>query len=196
MTSDRPESTLLRDDWAAGLAHRLGGEAIVEFDTVRVAVPREKWLATIRRARDEEGLDFFSWLTGIDWAKDVEVGEGVENVDDLDERFEVMCRLSSVKNSDAAHFVARLPKDDPVIDSVVPLFAGAEWHEREAHDMFGIDFRGNPNLVNIYLPDAFVGHPLLKSFPLLTREVKPWPGDVDVEGMPGGQETDDAEEVE
>lgn len=193
MTSGQPDSTTTRDDWAAGLAERLGGEAVVEFDTVRVYVEREKWLATLRLARDEEGLVFFSWLTGIDWSKDVEVGEGVEEPDSLDERFEVMCRLSSVESNDAAHFVAGLPKDDPIIDSVVPLFGGAGWHEREAYDMFGIDFVGNPNLKNIYLPDAFIGHPLLKSFPMLTREVKPWPGAVDVEGMPGGDdEVDEA----
>ena len=192
MTSDQPESTITRDDWAAGLAERLGGEAVVEVDTVRISVDREKWLPTLRRARDEEGLVFFSWLAGIDWSKDVEVGEGVAEPDDLDERFEVMCRLSSVESNDAAHFVARLPKDDPVLDSLVPLFGGAEWHEREAHDMFGIEFRGNPNMKNLYLPDDFVGHPLLKSFPLLTREVKPWPGAVDVEGMPG-DESDESE---
>ncbi|MGB5431515.1 MAG: NADH-quinone oxidoreductase subunit C, partial [Acidimicrobiia bacterium] len=64
------------------------------------------------------------------------------------------------------------------------LFGGAEWHERETHDMFGIDFAGNPNLAPIYLPEGFIGHPLLKSYPLLAREVKPWPGDVDVEDMP------------
>jgi len=188
LTSDQPESTTTLDAWAAGLAERLGGEAVVEYDTVRISVDREQWLSTLRRARDDEGLVFFSWLTGIDWSKDVEVGEGVAEPDDLDERFEVMCRLSSVESNDAAHFVARLPKDDPVIDSAVPLFGGAEWHEREAHDMFGIEFRGIPNSKNLYLPDDFVGHPLLKSFPLLTREVKPWPGAVDVEGMPGVEE--------
>lgn len=193
MTSDQPESTTTLDDWAAGLADRLGGDAVVEFDTVRVHVDRDKWVPTLRRARDEEGLVFFSWLTGIDWSRDVEVGEGVEEPDALDERFEVMCRLSSVESKDAAHFVTKLPKDDAVVDSIVPLFAGAEWHEREAYDMFGIEFRGNPNLVNIYLPDDFVGHPLLKSFPMLTREVKPWPGDVDVEGMPEDAEEEGAE---
>ena len=194
MTSDQPESTTTRDDWAAGLADRLGGEAVVEYETVRIIVDRDKWLPTLRRARDEEGLVFFSWLTGIDWSKDVEVGEGVAEPDDLDERFEVMCRLSSVESNDAAQFVASLPKDDPVIDSAVPLFGGAEWHEREAHDMFGIEFRGIPNSKNLYLPDDFVGHPLLKSFRLLTREVKPWPGAVDVEGMPGDDDAEGAEE--
>ena len=45
-------------------------------------------------------------------------------------------------------------------------------------------FAGNPNLAPIYLPEGFIGHPLLKSYPLLAREVKPWPGTVDVEDMP------------
>jgi NADH-quinone oxidoreductase subunit C len=54
--------------------------------------------------------------------------------------------------------------------------------------MFGIEFDGHPNLAHLYLPDSFLGHPLRKSFPLLSREVKPWPGTVDVEAMPGGED--------
>ena len=50
--------------------------------------------------------------------------------------------------------------------------------------MFGINFDGHPDLTNLYLPDAFEGHPLRKSYSLLSREVKPWPGKVDVEDMP------------
>jgi NADH-quinone oxidoreductase subunit C len=65
------------------------------------------------------------------------------------------------------------------------VYAGANWHEREAYEMFGIDFTGHPQLTKLYLPDGFEGHPLRKSYPLLAREVKPWPGMVDVEGMPG-----------
>ncbi len=82
-------------------------------------------------------------------------------------------------------FTTDLPKEQPRIDSLVGVYAGANWHEREAHEMFGIDFVGHPNLIKLYLPDGFEGYPLQKSFPLLTREVKPWPGKVDVEGMPG-----------
>jgi NADH:ubiquinone oxidoreductase subunit C len=58
--------------------------------------------------------------------------------------------------------------------------------------MFGIDFRGHPDLENLYLPDAFIGNPLRKSYRLLSREVKPWPGKVDVEGMPGSDDDGDA----
>ena len=65
-------------EYGAGLAERLGGRSVVEFDTVRVYVDRDVWVETIRRARDEEGLTFFSWLAGIDWSKDVQVGDHEE----------------------------------------------------------------------------------------------------------------------
>jgi NADH-quinone oxidoreductase subunit C len=54
--------------------------------------------------------------------------------------------------------------------------------------MYGISFRGHPHLVHIYLPTDFEGFPLRKDFPLLARVVKPWPGIVDVEPMPGGDD--------
>ena len=64
------------------------------------------------------------------------------------------------------------------------MYAGANWHERETHEMFGIEFTGHPDLRNMYLPTEFEGYPLRKDFPLLARMVKPWPGIVDVEPMP------------
>lgn len=175
------------EQWTADLAERVGAQGfIVEFDTPRILVDRDKWVDTILAAYEE--LPFFSWLSAIDWSKDVEVGETVEDPDSLEERFEVLCMLSSVENADAATFVATLPKDDATIGSLDPHIGGASWHEREAHDMFGIDFAGHSYLAPIYLPDDFIGNPLLKSYPLISREVKPWPGDVDVEGLPA---TDD-----
>jgi NADH-quinone oxidoreductase subunit C len=51
--------------------------------------------------------------------------------------------------------------------------------------MFGIHFAGHPDLRNMYLPSGFEGHPMRKDFPLLARMVKPWPGIVDVEPLPG-----------
>jgi len=175
-------------EYASGLADRLGALGFVaEFETVRVCVERSEWVDTLRRARDDENLVFFSWLSAIDWSRESTVGEGVDEPDELDERFEVICRLSSVETADAAHFIAEVPKDDPVIDSVVPLFGGAAWHEREAAEMFGIEFRGHPNLTKLYLPDAFVGYPLRKSYALASREIKPWPGTVDVEALPSAE---------
>ena len=60
--------------------------------------------------------------------------------------------------------------------------------------MYGITFVGHPHLVHIYLPGAFEGFPLRKDFPLLAREVKPWPGIVDVEPMPDEGDEEAAEE--
>lgn len=175
------------EEYAAGLVESLGAlGSTVEFGTVRIHVDPAKWTETINAAREK--LELFSWLSAIDWSKEVEVGDPVEEVDELEERFEVLCRLSSVENGDGAIFVAVLSKDDPTIASLEPTIAGAGWHEREAHEMFGIDFKGNTNLIPLYLPDDFIGNPLLKSYPLIAREVKPWPGDVDVEPMPESPE--------
>ena len=80
---------------------------------------------------------------------------------------------------------ADVPDADPVVDSWIGAYAGANWHERETHEMFGIGFAGHPDLRNMYLPTDFEGHPLRKDFPLVARIVKPWPGIVDVEPLPG-----------
>jgi len=171
------------EKYAADVTERLGAEGfIVEHDTVRVVVAPDKWVDTINAAREE--LPLFSWLSAIDWSKETEVGDGVADPDSLEERFDVMCRLSSVTNGDAVNFVTTLSRDTPTIASLTEFIGGAEWHEREAHEMFGIMFEGNKNLMPLYLPDDFIGNPLLKSYPLIAREVKPWPGDVDVEGLP------------
>ncbi len=172
-------------EFAEQLAATVGAEGwSAEHGTIHIRVARDAWVETLQKASDEGGLPFFSWLSAVDWSREVTVGEPVEDVEGLDERYEVVARLSSVKDASAAQFIAAVSKDDAWIDSVVPLFAGAEWHEREAAEMFGIDFRGHPNLAKLYLPDSFEGHPLRKSYPLLSREVKPWPGKVDVEDMP------------
>ena len=71
---------------------------------------------------------------------------------------------------------ADLPDADGIpvtVQSIVDVFAGADWHEREAHEMFGIVFDGHPNLEHIYLPTEFEGHPMRKDFPLTgTVEVR------------------------
>ncbi len=173
------------EQFAERVADLVGSDDwVVEFDTPRIYVDRSGWTEAIRKARDDAGLPFFSWLSAIDWSREVAVGDPVEDVEGLEERYEIICRLSSVENWEGAHFITALPKDDAVVDSLVPLFGGAAWHEREAAEMFGIDFTGHPYQVHLYLPDRFEGNPLQKSYPLLAREVKPWPGTVDVEAMP------------
>ena len=186
-------STDVHAEFAERVAGIVGSDSYsVDHGTAQVRVDRTDWVEAVRKARDEADLPFFSWLSGIDWSKEVAVGEPVEDVDTLDERYEVLVRLSSVKDATGVMLVATVPKDDAWIDSLVPLFAGAAWHERETAEMFGIDFRGHPGLTKLYLPDSFEGHPLRKSYPLLSREVKPWPGMVDVEDMPSTENVEAA----
>ena len=112
-----------------------------------------------------------------------------------DTRFQVFARLY---NSSTEHCGVTLKADVPDDDLAdrarwIPVYAGANWHEREACEMFGIDVRrATRTSRNLYLPGDFEGHPLRKDFPLLARRVKPWPGIVDVEPMPG--DDDDADD--
>jgi NADH-quinone oxidoreductase subunit C len=153
-----------------------------EFRTPKVRVPRERWVEAHRALK--EHLPFFSWLSAIDWRNEVAVGDGLEG-EPVEEHFEVITRLGDVSDGEAVMVSTDLPPDDPRLASLTGVYGGANWHEREAADMFGIVFEGHPKPGPLYLPDGFVGHPLLKSYPLLSREVKPWPGAVEVTPLPG-----------
>jgi NADH-quinone oxidoreductase subunit C len=169
-------------DLADRVADAVGGSAEIQFDTVKVRIPVENWVSAHQIARDDLDLVFFSWLSAIDWANEVASGDTLN--EEVDEHIELMSALSDLTEGHIVVFSTRLDKDDPRAPSLIEVYAGANWHEREAHEMFGIHFEGHPNLTHLYLPDAFLGNPLRKSFPLLSREVKPWPGTVDVEAMP------------
>ena len=160
-------------------------EPSVDHGTARLRVTPERWVEAVTAARDQ-GLVFFSWLSAIDWSNDVAVGD--PPAEQVEERIEVLCALSDLDQGRLLIISTDLPSEHPEIDTLTGVYAGANWHEREAHEMFGIEFKGHPNLAKLYLPDQFEGNPLRKSFPLLTREVKPWPGKVDVEGMPAAAE--------
>ena len=175
-------------EWAAEVADAVGGTATATFGTAKVSVDRDSWVEAITTARDQFGLVFFSWLSAVDWSNDVAVGDPLN--DETTERYEVLCTIGDLSEGRRVTFSTDLSKDDASLPSLIEVFAGADWHEREAHDMFGISFRGHPNLVPIYLPDGFQGHPLRKDYPLLSREVKPWPGKVDVEAMPEDDDED------
>ena len=101
-----------------------------------------------------------------------------------DTRFQVFARLYSITRHMGVTFKADLDEDDPRVETWSQVYAGADWHERETWEMYGFRFDGHPNLTKLYLPGEFEGFPLRKDFPLLAREVKPWPGLVDVEPMP------------
>ena len=102
-----------------------------------------------------------------------------------DTRFQVFARFASVADKHAVVLKADLDATEPRVASIQKVYPGANWHEREAWEMYGFDFEGHPDLTHIYLPGAFEGHPLRKDFPLLAREVKPWPGLTNVEPIAG-----------
>ncbi len=149
--------------------------------TAKVHVEAARWVEAHEALGAE--MPYFSWLSAIDWAADVVVGDPPET-EGIEPRYEVLSCLGNVETGDSVVLSTDIAKDDPKIDSLSGVFGGANWHEREAAEMLGIDFVGHPNLSHLYLPDSFEGHPLRKTYPLLSREVKPWPGTVDVEPMP------------
>jgi NADH-quinone oxidoreductase subunit C len=101
-----------------------------------------------------------------------------------DTRFQVFARLYSTTRHIGVTLKADLDDENPHIQTWTGVYRGADWPERETYEMYGFVFDGHPNLVKLYLPGEFEGFPLRKDFPLLSREVKPWPGLVDVEPMP------------
>jgi NADH:ubiquinone oxidoreductase subunit C len=186
--AEAPEAHPLQE-YADTVATTVGGEAAIVFDTVKVEVEPGDWVSALTKARDEMGLIFFSWLSAVDWSSDVEVGDPYP--EEVEDRIEVLATVGDLSEGRRVTFSTTLPKESPAISSLVGVYAGANWHEREAHEMFGIDFEGHPNLAHLYLPDSFQGNPLRKSYPLLSREVKPWPGTVDVEKRPGAADEEE-----
>jgi NADH-quinone oxidoreductase subunit C len=154
----------------------------VEFDTLKIEVDSQSWVDTHKTLKAEFDLKFFNWLSAVDWDNDVKIGDAPK--EPVTPSFEIISCLSKTNSADLVISSTKISKEDPQIDSLVEVFGGANWHERETYEMFGINFLNHPNLKKLYLPDAYEGNPLLKSFELISREVKPWPGDVDVEGMP------------
>jgi NADH-quinone oxidoreductase subunit C len=174
-----------------------------------IRVATAAWADAAVVARDQAGLRFFDFLSAIDWmpspygryedsAVDVpfpppmpERSAAVPGYAGGEARLQVLASVAKAGTADRVLLKADVPDDDPRVPTWIQAYAGAAWHERETHEMFGIGFDGNPDLRNIYLPTEFEGHPLRKEFPLLARVVKPWPGIVDVEPRPGGDDEDD-----
>lgn len=176
----------------------------------------EAWNHAAQVCRDKLHMRYFCFLSAVDWlpspfgksedgstrSADEVRSVTAENIAaglshgycGGDTRFQLIARLYSVTTHLGIHLKTDVSDVDLSATSWVPLFSGADWHEREVHEMFGISFIGHPGLANLYLPGDFVGYPLRKDFPLLAREVKPWPGLVDVEPMPGEPDGEDEAE--
>lgn len=85
-------------------------------------------------------------------------------------RFEVVYHFYSLPFNRRVRIKAPVPEEEAIIDSLTPLWPGANWFEREVWDMFGIRFRGHPDLRRILLYEPFEGHPLRKDYPIRKRQ--------------------------
>jgi len=195
------------------------GDALVEShlkpaDDLWIRVNRDAWVETGHVLRSGMGFGYFNFLSAIDWLPSP-FGRDMDSQVDLtldpeegdssasaeietgyaggDTRFQVFARVNDITTNRAVTIKADLPDDDLHIATWIPVYPGANWHEREAAEMFGIEFTGHPNPRKLYLPGDFQGYPMRKDFALLARRVKPWPGIVDVEPMPGEDDADNGE---
>ena len=120
-----------------------------------VEVERERVVEILRALRDEGPYEILTDLTAVDW-----LNEGRR------ERFCVVYNLYSLTHNRYFRVKAWVPETDPVIDTAVALWGSANWAEREVWDLFGITFRGHPDLKRILMPDTYTGFPLRKDYPL------------------------------
>lgn len=138
-----------------GLSRRNSGDCPA-FD-----IPAGELIAVLRQFRDDGDFDLLTDVSGIDW--------GTEHRP----RFGVAYHLLSTRQHEYVRVVAPcLDTDPPTMPSIVSLWPGANWHEREAYDMFGIHFDGHPDLRRILMWDEYPYFPLRKDFPLAGVETE------------------------
>jgi NADH-quinone oxidoreductase subunit C len=153
----------------ADLAERIKkmfGESVTgassALDEQSIVVRKDAVLEVMRKLRDDSGLlfNFMMDLTAVDY-----LGRRSPET-----RFEVVYHLYSLKHNHRIRVKVLVGENDPTIDSVIPVWKAADWYEREVWDMYGISFKGHPNMKRILLYEEFVGHPLRKDYPLTKRQ--------------------------
>ncbi|MDP3049663.1 MAG: NADH-quinone oxidoreductase subunit C [Thermodesulfovibrionales bacterium] len=145
---------------------------VAEFSgQVSVIVKRDQIIPILKYLHDDPILSFdhLQDLTAVDYLKKKDV------------RFEVVYNLYSIRYRHHIRIRAQVTENDPKIRSAVPIWAGADWHERECFDMFGIVFTGHPDLRRILMPEDWEGYPLRKDYPLQGPALEnDWPGFTEV----------------
>jgi NADH-quinone oxidoreductase subunit C len=154
-------------DIAEGLRARFGQDVLETSDALGqawVRVTPERYREVIRTLRDDEefACDFLDFVSAVDWGED---------------GFDVVVQCYSIGRRHHVRVKVAAGREDPSVPSIGDLYPGANWHERETWELFGIRFDGHPQLVKLLLPEQFEGYPLRKDFPLTTRLAKPWPGE-------------------
>jgi NADH-quinone oxidoreductase subunit C len=128
-------------------------EAEVEGNVVRLVVEPNILPAVLTTARESLGIMHLSFITVVD----------------REESFELTYELLDLRGV-SVRVKTAVVGEEPVIDSVTGIYPTANWHEREAYDMFGVAFKGHPDLRRVYMwQDHFDHHPLLKSFEINTK---------------------------
>ena len=140
------------------LASRVNGEVEESFGVLVLIVKAPYIIETLTAAKQfaEMPCDFLHDLCGLDQV----------------DHFEVVYQLSSLHGPQKLRVKALLNRENPVVDSVTRIWQGANYLEREAFDMFGIIFKGHPNLKRIYMWDDFEGYPLRKDYVTEPIEVR------------------------
>ena len=153
------------DELGSRVVQLLGEDCTAEttFGQVTVDVPVERWVDAATLVRDDDRLacGFFDWLSAYDGGE-----AGIAVV------------VHVWSNRHRHHLLLRthVARDGGRVASLTGVWPGANWHERETFEMFGVVFDGHPNLVPLLLPEGFEGHPLRKEFVLASRVAKAWPG--------------------
>ncbi len=127
------------------------GEASMSHGMLVLTAPPAAILGSARRLASEFGFDLFLDVTAVDWPQRAP-------------RFDVVYHFYSTAHRIRVRLKTRVPEAEPVVDSLVSLYGSAHFMERECHDMYGIVFRGNPDLRPILLYEGFQGHPLRKDY--------------------------------
>jgi len=160
---ERMTALLASDDPEAGVVTAGVSGGGPGHERAVVDVPPARWWEAVGAARDPGalGCDFFDWLSAVD---------------ELEQGYRLVAHLWSSRRKHGLLLRALVRRENPVVESVVDLFPGAAWHERETYEMFGIAFARHPDLKPLLLPPEFEGHPLRKEFVLAARVAKAWPG--------------------
>jgi NADH-quinone oxidoreductase subunit C len=140
---------VIHEQARARIQERFGVTAEGDGPLLTVPVPPERWAEVAGFARETLGCLYFNFLSAVDWKE-----QGLE----------VIARVENLDVGLALMLRSRLGPGGSTCASLVPVYPGADWMERECFDMFGIRFEGHPDLRRILLPQDWEGHPLLKSY--------------------------------
>jgi NADH-quinone oxidoreductase subunit C len=131
-------------------------EEVIEFrGETTIVLPRKILRSVAERCREDAALRF-------DLLTDATCVDRYPH----EPRYELNYHLVSIPRKDKIRLKVRLSGADPVVDTLCPVWPGANWLEREIFDLMGIRFTGHPDLRRVLLPDDFEGHPLRKDYPV------------------------------